>query len=74
MSKIMKSISIISVVLTLVFVMLYNMFGVDAFYTLGITFGTIAYHFCIRLLIGTIYQGFMKNKADYNRSWYQLET
>lgn len=37
-----------------------------------ITFGTIAYHFTIRLLVGMIVNMIMHNKADYYKKWYQV--
>ena len=35
-----------------------------------VTFGTISYHLCIRLLIGAIYNLTMNNHADYNKKWF----
>lgn len=44
----------------------------DIYLTLAITFGTIAYHMGIRLLVGLAFGIRMKNKADYTKKWYQI--
>ncbi len=43
----------------------------DIWLTLTITFGTIAYHLCIRLLLGLIFNTVMNNHADYESPWFQ---
>ena len=40
---------------------------------LVITFGTCFYHFAMRLLVGYGLNHVMKNKADYQKAWYQLK-
>ena len=37
----------------------------------AITFGTCCYHFAMRLLVGSILDRAMGNKADYRKRWYQ---
>ena len=39
--------------------------------TCAITFGTTAYHFCMRLLVGLFFNRVMNNRADYTKKWYQ---
>ena len=39
--------------------------------TLAITFGTTAYHFIMRLLVGAAVGSGMKNRADYTSWWYR---
>ena len=39
--------------------------------TCAITFGTTAYHFWMRLLVGLIFDKVMNNRADYTKKWYQ---
>ena len=51
---------------------LFVNFEADILFSLAITFGTIAYHFAMRLLVGGIVNMIMDNKADYNKKWYQL--
>ncbi len=71
MAKTMKLIALVSIALTLCTALLYSLSDMEIFLTLSITFGTIAYHFCIRLFIGQIYNAVMKNKADYTKKWFQ---
>ena len=44
----------------------------DVWFTLAVTFGTTAYHFWMRLLVGLLFNGIMKNKADYTKKWFQV--
>lgn len=39
--------------------------------SLAITFGTIAYHFTMRLLVGLVFDRTMQNHADYTKAWYR---
>ena len=68
----MEMIAFLSLFCTLVFAILYHITRFGIWFTLAVTFGTIAYHFCIRLLIGFLYQWRMNNHADYTKRWYQL--
>ena len=72
MPKIMKMIVFISFVSGAAAAALFSHFNKGAYLTLAITFGTVFYHFGIRLLIGTFYNIVMKNRADYMKRWYQL--
>ena len=69
MAKIMKFIAGFSCFLTLFSALIYHKFHSEIMLTLAITFGTIAYHFCIRLLIGLIFNTVMHNRADYTKKW-----
>ena len=71
MAKIMKFIAGFSCFLTLLSTLIYHKFHSGIMLTLSITFGTIAYHFCIRLLIGLIFNTVMRNRADYTKKWFQ---
>ena len=72
MAKGMKYITVISAVLTILFVILCQMTSkTGAILALAITFGTITYHFGMRLLVGTIIDKWLNNKVDYNRKWFQ---
>ncbi len=55
------------------FTVLYflNPFGVIL--SLAVTFGTIAYHFWMRLIVGYAVNAVMHNRADYTRGIYQLK-
>ena len=72
MAKIMKRTGVISFIMTICFCLLYQANGNEVFFTLAITFGTIAYHFNIRLIIGTLLDLIMKNRADYTKKWYHV--
>lgn len=71
MKKTMCVISVGSVLLCAVCSVLYGFLGAGVFYSLAITFGTIAYHFLMRLTVGYIFNITMKNKADYSKRWFQ---
>ena len=72
MSTLMKRIAWVSTVSALFLTLLYRMRPDALLLTLAITCGTIAYHFCMRLLVGQLFHHFMHNHADYTRPWYQL--
>ena len=72
MAKTMKIIALMTALMTITFALLYKFIDRDILLTFAITFGTIAYHFIIRLIIGGIINLIMKNKDDYNRKWYHV--
>ena len=39
----------------------------------AITFGTICYHFTMRLLVGFVVDQIMQNRANYSASWFQQQ-
>ena len=71
MKKIIKSITIISFILTLLFYAVYFHTENSASLSLAITTGTTLYHFAMRLAVGFFYDRIMNNKADLSRWWYQ---
>ena len=71
MKKIIKSITIISFILTLLFSAVYFHTENSASLSLAITMGTTLYHFAMRLSVGFFYDRIMNNKADIGRWWYQ---
>lgn len=71
MKKIIKSITIISFILTLLFSAVYFHTENSASLSLAITMGTTLYHFAMRLAVGFFYDRIMNNKADLSRWWYQ---
>ena len=72
MAKTMKLFALLSVTATIIFSVLYIFNSIPAFLSLAITFGTMAFHLCLRLIVGSLFNIFMKNKADYTRKWYQI--
>lgn len=71
MPKVMKTITVLSFVLTITASLLFRFFSEDIFLTLAITCGTTFYHLGIRLLVGFLYNVGMKNHAEYTKKWYQ---
>lgn len=73
MKKLMIIAAVVSFSAFVFFTVLYfiNPFGIIL--SLAVTFGTIAYHFWMRLIVGAVVNGIMHNKADYTRGIYQLK-
>ena len=71
MKKIIKIITIISFILTLLFSAVYFHTENSASLSLAITMGTTLYHFAMRLVVGFFYDRIMNNKVDIGRWWYQ---
>lgn len=71
MPKIMKTMALASLVLCAAFAAANSLFPVGWVLSMEITFGTIAYHFWMRLLVGYAYDRTMKNRADYNHPWFR---
>lgn len=72
MPKVMKSITVFCLIITVITAILFSRFDKDIYLTLAITFGTVFYHLGIRLVIGFLYDAGMKNRADYTKKWYQI--
>ena len=68
MAKAMKRVSLITLLLTIVSYILFKATELSFLYDITITFGTIAYHFTIRLMIGVIVDLIMHNKRNYRNS------
>lgn len=71
MKKTVYIITACSVALTIVCAVLFANTQTGAFYSLAITFGTVAYHFLMRLGVGFAFNLTMKNRADYNNAWFK---
>lgn len=72
MAKIMKFISVISFILTIIFALIYQVLSNDIVFSLMITFATIMYHFVIRLVAGGLINCLMKNRVDYTKKWFHV--
>lgn len=70
MAKAMKLCAIIFVALTILFTVLY--FACSFPVSFAITFGTFSYHFCMRLLVGEVFNLILKNRVNYNRKWFHV--
>lgn len=71
MKKAISNITILSVLCTAACSCLYKESGNKVILAAAITFGTVAYHFLIRLAVGFIFNKVMDNRADYTKRWYQ---
>lgn len=72
MAKIMKQISVISFLLTVCCFTLYEITNYKFLVPFTITFGTTAYHFVIRLMVGMVIDSTMHNKVNYCKRWYHV--
>lgn len=72
MAKILKLTAFLSAAATVCFSVLYNAVLSEILLSLAITFGTITYHFAMRLLVGLLFHSVMQNKADYTKKCYQV--
>ena len=69
MSKLMKLIAAVSLAAMVISAAVYRALSLEIFLSLAITFGTIAYHFIMRLLVGLAFRTAMHNRADLHRKW-----
>ena len=70
MPKVMKMITAIGILVTLVTMIIYQNNNSSIFLTLAITFGTITYHFGMRLLIGWLVMIDAKSNENDNSYRY----
>ena len=73
MSRIMKIIAVLTTIITIVFSYIYITINKSVYLTLAISFGTTAYHFIMRLVIGYIINWIMHNKANYNNNYFKTK-
>ena len=72
MAKKMNLMTLLSVLLTVFFVILYGNTESDMILTLAITFGTISYHFAMRLVTGSVINLLLNNHVDYRKRWFRV--
>ena len=70
-AKIIKISALIFVILTILFTIIYQYISSTVIMSMAITFGTISYHFVMRLAVGYIINVIFHNNFDYNRKWFQ---
>lgn len=70
-AKIIKILAIVLMVLTIICTLIYQYNPNTVILSLAITFGTIGYHFLMRLAVGYIVNGIFHNKFNYKRKWFQ---
>lgn len=73
MQKLIKGITMGTLAATALFALLFRRYHADILLSLAITAGTICYHFGMRLVIGFLYDCFMRNRADYRKPRYNLK-
>lgn len=70
--KIMKTVSAASFIALASALLLYHLAMGDIFRTLAIVFGTIFYHFFVRLILGILIDKAKQNRANIMRRWYRI--
>ncbi len=70
-AKKIKISALVLVVLTIIFTISYQYSPNTVILSIAITFGTISYHFLMRLAVGYIVNGIFHNRFDYNRKQFQ---
>ncbi len=58
-------------ILTIVFTLLHRYNSNAVLLSMAITFGTISYHFLMRLAVGYVINGLYHNRFDYKKAWFQ---
>ena len=67
----MKSTTVLVVLATIIFTILYRTMENRVLLSLAITAGTISYHFVMRYAVAGIFSHAMHNRANLSRKWYQ---
>ena len=70
MKKFILAAALVSTTATLLFALLQKISGADAWLSIAVSCGTCAYHFIMRLLVGTAVNGVMRNRANYRARWF----
>jgi len=68
---VMRSIAAVTSCAAGVLIVLYRHFGSDWLLSCAISFGTTAYHFVMRLMVGAIVPKATNYNFDYRRGWFQ---
>ena len=63
--------SVVLVILTIIFTLIYQCKPNTVILSMAITFGTISYHFLMRLAVGYVVNGIFHNRFNYKRKWFQ---
>ena len=71
MKKKMIAITVFLLIAFAVFLPLSILMGNAVIEAVTITLGIALYHFAMRLLVGTVVNGIMKNKANYKNIWFR---
>ena len=60
----------ISLIVLLVSGVVYHFTGTRFFFSTAITFGTMLYHFAVRLAVGFLIDAKYHNRMDYTKKWF----
>ena len=71
MAAIVKKCALFSVLLMTAFTGIYQFYSNAVVLALAVTAGTTAYHFCMRLVVGTVVNQLPGNWRDWHHFWYQ---
>ena len=71
MIKKMFAVSGVSLVLFFAFWGIFLGTKKPVYFTLGIVAMTVCYHFTVRLVIGGLFEFFLKDDVDYTRKWFE---
>lgn len=72
MRKLINLIAVLLLAGTVILSILYIKTSCEILLSLAITFGTVTYHFAMRLLTGLVFSTVMQNRANYRKRWYQV--
>ena len=72
MAKIMKITALCTTLITFVCVVFYICMESGPVLSLAISFGTTAYHFVMRLLVGVVFDRLLHNHVNYRLRWFQV--
>lgn len=68
--KAMKMITAISAIGAILNILLYLVIGTGIWLSLAITFGTIFYHFIMRLFVGISFNKWLRSLLNYKSKWF----
>ena len=71
LAKTIKISALVLVVMTIIFALIYQYNPNTVILSIAITFGTISYHFVMRLIVGYVINGIFHNRFNYNKKWFQ---
>ena len=72
MARGMKTVAWVSLMLTAIFITIYETNSMSIILTLAITSGVTSYHFWMRLFVGAFFKLLLNNRVDYNKKWFRV--
>lgn len=72
MAKLIKLTTVITLVLTVIFALSYRQTDNGILLSIAITFGTVCYHFAMRLAVGSLADMLLHNRVDYNKRRFRV--